>query len=203
MALSGPVGWAIAGVAILGSGIMFWKNRSDKSRLEDIFLKISYRSIKSYDLSIVELGERIGRIRDETDKLSSAIVSIGSFGTDFPTMTEEQQYTLGTYVNLMNASAQLLVNPIIGLQPYVKEQDVKRFLSVNYIEGKNIELITYLANMLYGIKTEEKDRKLLAKSFRKDKKFREQMKAGKKDIDAALFNLANSLIEDMESKKKQ
>lgn len=32
-------------------------------------------------------------------------------------MTEAQQCETGSYVNLMNSSTQLLVNPIIGLQP--------------------------------------------------------------------------------------
>ena len=43
LALAGPVGWSIAGVAILGSGLMFWKARSDKKRLEDLFMNISKR----------------------------------------------------------------------------------------------------------------------------------------------------------------
>lgn len=38
LALAGPVGWAIAGVALLSSGILLWKGKSDKDCLEDIFL---------------------------------------------------------------------------------------------------------------------------------------------------------------------
>ena len=33
LALAGPVGWSIAGVAILSSGLMFWKAKSDKERM--------------------------------------------------------------------------------------------------------------------------------------------------------------------------
>ena len=46
-----------------------------------------------------------------------------TFGTDYSQMTEEQQYELGTYVNLMEAATMLLVNPILGLQPKFSEQD--------------------------------------------------------------------------------
>ncbi len=34
LALAGPVGWAIAGVSLVVSGLFFWKSSSDKKRLE-------------------------------------------------------------------------------------------------------------------------------------------------------------------------
>ena len=37
LALAGPVGWAIACVALAASGVMFWKSSSKKKRIEDIF----------------------------------------------------------------------------------------------------------------------------------------------------------------------
>jgi excinuclease ABC subunit C len=36
LALAGPIGWAIAGVAIISSGLMFWKTKSDKERFNAI-----------------------------------------------------------------------------------------------------------------------------------------------------------------------
>ena len=36
LALAGPVGWAIAGVSLLGAGFFLWKSTRDKKRLEDI-----------------------------------------------------------------------------------------------------------------------------------------------------------------------
>lgn len=195
LALAGPIGWAIAGISILGSGLLFWKALSEKKRLEEIFLLISKRDKTSYELAIVELNERINRITAETLKLQAAIMTIGTFGTDYNKMSEEQQYTLGAYVNLMNASTQLLVNPILGLQPKYKEEDFKNFLSFNslvrlsysYI-SKNKDLIIYMANLLYKIDTEESDRKLLAKSFKKNKDFLKSMKIDKDDISLELFN---------------
>ena len=44
-------------------------------------------------------------------------------------MTEAQQYELGSYVNLMNSSTQLLVNPIIGLQPKYDMGDLKEYIA--------------------------------------------------------------------------
>ena len=60
---------------------------------------------------------------DESGKLNDAIAKIETFGTDYTQMTEEQQYELGAYVNLMEASTMLIVNPILGLQPKYSKQD--------------------------------------------------------------------------------
>ena len=41
LALAGPVGWAIAGVVLITNGIFFWKTKSDKKHIEDVFMLIS------------------------------------------------------------------------------------------------------------------------------------------------------------------
>lgn len=199
LALSGPIGWSIAGVALLGGGILFWLTSSDKNRIEKVFGLICDRDIASYDLAIVELNERITRIIQETKLLEDAIIKIGSFGTDYTQMTEEQQYALGAYLNLMNSSTQLLVNPILGLQPKYSEKDLDNYLCCHRVDPKCRkktirELLIYLANLLFDIKTDEKDRKLLAKSYRKDKTFLENMKLEKKDIDLDLLNLVDEIL---------
>lgn len=201
LALAGPIGWAIAGVTLIGSGLLFWKAKSDKNKLEEIFLLISKRDQTSYSQAIVELNERISRIKEEAKKLEAAILEIGSFGTDYSQMTEAQQYTLGAYVNLMNASTQLLVNPILGLQPKFTQKDLEAFISCNvmittmsehYINHKS--LIIYMANLLYKIDTEESNRKLLSNSFRNNKEFLKKMQLCKKDIDLDLFNLVDMVL---------
>lgn len=201
LALAGPVGWAIAGIALVGSVLLFWKAKSDKDKLEKIFLLISKRDQTSYKQAIVELNERIRRIIDETMKLHEAIQNIITFGTDYKMMTEEQQYTLGSYVNLMNASTQLLVNPILGLQSKITEEDVDKFITRFYTlftireycnEKKG--LIVYMANLLYKIDTDESERKLLAKSFRGNKDFIEKMGIEKKDITSELFEIADKVL---------
>lgn len=104
LTLAGPVGWAIAGTTIVASVALYLWTKSEKDRLEELFLLIGERDKCSYKMAIVELNERIKRVIDETKKLYKAIGLIESFGTDYNSMTEEQQYTLGTYVNLMYSS---------------------------------------------------------------------------------------------------
>ena len=193
-AFAGPVGWAIAGVALLASGLMFWKTKTDQGHIEDVFTSISQRDVKSYDLAIVELNERITRIIDESSKLKEAIQNIKTFGSDYNAMSEEHQYTLGSYVNLMSSSTQLLVNPIKGVQPKYSPDDLEAFIAwsgkkVNTdICKKHKDLIISLANFLYKIDLNERDKKLLWKSLRKNKKMLKSMDVSKKDFDMSIFD---------------
>lgn len=167
LALAGPIGWAIAGVSLLTSGLILWKNKSDKNRLEKVFIAISERDVKSYELAIVELKERISRIIDENTKLADAINEIERFGLDYNMMSESQQYALGSYVNLMLSSTQLLVNPIRGLLPKFSEEDFNNFLSwkdrkVNKeLCEENKDFIVSLSNLLYKIELNDGEKKLL------------------------------------------
>lgn len=187
LALAGPVGWTIAGVSIVASGLMFFKTKSDKERLDNVYTLISNRDIKSYELAIVELSERIKRIVDEVAKLEEAIAKIETFGTDYSKMSEEQQYELGAYVNLMEASTMLLVNPILGLQPKYSEQDFDKLCaSENDTNRKYFKdhrsMVISMANLLYKIKLDDKDKKLLAKSLRKNKDFLSSVQMTKKEF---------------------
>lgn len=188
LALAGPVGWAIAGVTLVASGIMFWKSMSDKSHIESIFMSISKRDVKSYELATVELSERITRIVDESKLLNKAISEIKTFGTDYNAMTEAQQFELGAYVNLMSSSTQLLVNPILGLLPKFNEDDFKNYESW---EKRKIEdsilsdyrtLIISFTNLLYKIELNEKEKKLLYKTFRNNKKMIKSLNMKKKEF---------------------
>jgi hypothetical protein len=184
LALAGPVGWLIAGVSLIGSGLLFWKNKSDKERLENVFTLISKRDVKSYDLAIVEINERLSRITDESQKLNAASEKIKSYGVDYNKMTEAQQYELGAYVNLMNSSTQLLVNPIIGLQPKYDQKDIEKYIeaSKKSMSKKQKCLIVSLANLLYKIDMDDKDKKLLWKSFKGNKKFLSSIEMSKADF---------------------
>jgi len=187
LALAGPIGWAIAGVSLIASGLMFFKTKSDKERLENIFTLISERDIKSYELAIVELSERIKRIINESANLNEAITRIETFGTDYQQMTEEQQYALGTYVNLMESSTMLLVDPILGLNPKYTEDDYKAFCTIKKAEQKKYvvshkSMIITLCNLLYKITLDDKDKKLLTKSLRKNKEFLKSIGMVKKEF---------------------
>lgn len=194
LALAGPVGWAIAGVSLLASGLIFWKSKSDKNHLENVFIAISERDIKSYELAIIELKERISRIIDENSKLTDAIGEIESFGLDYNKMSEAQQYALGSYVNLMLSSTQLLVNPIQGLLPKFSEEDFDSFMSWKDREinketcTEHKDFIVYLANLLYKIELYDRDKKLLWKSLRNNKKMLKSMDISKKEFDLDIMN---------------
>ena len=190
LALAGPVGLAIAGIAIISSSLMFFKTKKDKERLENIFILISNRDVKSYELAIVELSERIERIVNETGKLAEAIIKIETFGTEYTKMSEAQQYELGAYVNLMECSTMLLVNPILGIQPKYTEQDFEKLcaseseLYRRYFTAHKSMVIS-MADLLYKIKLDEQDRRLLAKSLNKNKEFLESVKMSKDGFDAS------------------
>lgn len=201
LALAGPIGWGIAGVALLGGGTLFWKAKNDKERLENIFTLISERDVKSYELSIVELNERIRRIKDETTKLHDAVNEVKTFGIDYNQMSENQQYKLGSYVNLMNSSTQLLVNPILGLQPKYSEEDFEAYLLAN----KNVlgeveatyrgEIIVSLSNLLYKIELSKKDKEIFWKTIKKNKQFLSSMKVSKKNFELAIMDNVSDALE--------
>lgn len=194
LALAGPVGWAIAGVALITSGIFFWKNKSDQKHIEAVFTAISNRDVNSYNLAIVELNERITRIVDENEKLNSAIENIRTFGLDYNQMTEAQQYELGSYVNLMLASTQLLINPIKGLQPKYSQEDFDEFIDwkdkkadPELCEEHKVLLVS-LANFLYKIELDDKDKKLLWKSLKRNKKMLQSMNISKKEFNLKVMD---------------
>lgn len=187
LALAGPIGWTIAGLSVIASGLMFFKNKGDKERLENVYTLISDRDVKSYKLAIVELSERIKKIVDETGKLEDAVIKIETFGMDYTQMTEEQQYELGAYVNLMEAATMLLINPILGLQPKFSEQDFDRVCAIEteifrkYFKDHRKMAIS-MANLLFMIPLDAKDKKLLAKSLRKNKEFLSSIEMTKKEF---------------------
>lgn len=190
LALAGPIGWAIAGVALLSSGLMLWKAKKEKDRLEDIFTLIAKRDTKSYSMAIAELDERITRIIDESTKLQEAIAQIKTFGTDYNQMPEDQQYALGSYLNFMAAATQLLVNPILGLQAKFSEADFDKFIREKNCEIEHNDTVIFMANLLYKIELDDKDKKLLWKSFRKNKKMLESLELSKKEFDFSIIEKA-------------
>lgn len=200
LALAGPVGWAIAGVALITSGLLFFKSKNDKKHIEEVFTLISERDVKSYNLAIVELNERISRIIDESKKLKDSIARISNFGLDYNKMNESQQYELGAYVNLMSSSTQLLVNPVMGLQPKYSENDFAKFVSWKQREtGNKIctdfrDLIISLSNLLYKIDLNERDEKLLYKSFSKNKKMLKALNMKKKEFDPAILDAVEEAL---------
>ena len=188
LSLAGPVGWVIAAIAVVSSGLMLWKAQSDKKCIENVFVSISNRDIKSYELAIVEINERINRIVDETDKLREAIIKIETFGTDYDKMTEAQQYELGAYVNLMLSSTQLLINPILGLLPKYTEEDFNKYLEWDQkMSGtsyciRHKDVIIAIANLIYKVYLNGKEIKLLWRTLRSNKSFYKSVNVRKNEF---------------------
>lgn len=213
LAMAGPVGWAIAGAALLASGLFYFINKSKNNRLQNIFTLISKRDVKSYELAVVELNERIIRIKDETPKIWEACGIITTFGENYAEMTDEQQYCLGAYVNLMFSSTQLLTNPILGLLPKYTHEDLQEYINSHQIiasptykefedvEGKNKvwdyddcfkkhpDSIVSLANLLYSIELENKDLDILWKTFKKNEEFFKSLGIRKGECDGRILYL--------------
>lgn len=203
LAMAGPVGWSIAGLSLLMSGVALVVNHSNQKSLENIFTLISERDVSSYKLSIVELNERITRIEEESEHIHNAIKRIQSFGIDYKKMTEAQQYELGSYVNLLSSCTQLLTNPILGLQPKYTESDFNVFYSLIkertsrkdvkiYFDNKNA--IISLCNLLYKIDLDDKEKKLLWEALRKNKQFLESLEKKKKDFPYVIFAIVQDAL---------
>ncbi|QQK07722.1 hypothetical protein [Miniphocaeibacter halophilus] len=197
MNLFSPIGWMISGTALASSGFLLWKGKNDRNRLENIFILISKRDVKSFELAIVEINERITRIKDEVQKLNNAIERIKEFGLDYNLMPEDIQYELGSYVNLMNSSTQLLINPILGLQSKYTEDDFKTYNSFdkNKVDDRLRSLIIYLANLLYKITLDDKDKTLLWKSFKRNKEFLKLVEISKKDFDFSIIETVTDALQ--------
>ena len=196
LSLAGPIGWTIAGVSLLASGVMLIVAKQDQTRLEKVFTLISKRDVKSNELAIAEINERIKRINNETYLIKDALLRMETYGLDYSTMTEKQQYELGTYVNLVSSSTALITNPIQGVQQKYTAEDFERYLSIMHMTGypekyiRDKDVIVFLANLLYQIELDDKDKELLGKSIKTNKDLLKVLKTNKKNFDPDYIDLA-------------
>ena len=202
--LAGPVGWAIEGVSLMASGVLVWKNISDRNRVISIYEAVYKRDTYSYRLAKVELEEKIKRIKEENRLLREAIGDIKSYGQDYSSMSEKQRHSLGAYVNLMFSSMQLLINPIKGLLPKYTETDFNEYCDYVYsVQGEeairwyfeNKEMLIFLANYFYKINMDEKDQKLIYKSLKSNKEFLEARDIKKKDFPPVVIPIVHAALE--------
>ena len=208
----GPIGLAIAGVGVTAGGLLFWKNKNDQKCLENLFIRISNRDLKSFELAINELNDRIKQIDNGNIELKFAIRVIPNLGLDYNKMTEEEQQELKKYIHLMVLCTQLLVDPIKELQPKYTEKDFDKYIKHTpkkykewHISSQNINISSFesygrkifeeykklnvtLANLLYKININETEKKLLWKSFRNNEKFLESMSITKKNFNIDIFD---------------
>ncbi len=190
----------MSGAAILSGGSLFLKAKNEKEQLENIFTLMSVRDTKSYNLAIIELNERIIRIKNEGSILQEIVEEIRDFGLDYEKMSNQQQHQLGTYLNFMHSSTQLLVNPILGLQPKYSEKDYIDFVSDNENritkdERSNFkEMIIFLANLLYKINLNKQDKKILWKTIRSNKELMESMDISKGEFKESVMDYVDQAL---------
>ena len=134
--------------------------------------------------------EEINRARNEEHKKQAEKEII-----HFTRLTMYNTQTRSVFVYLyLSASTQQLINPIIGLTPKFSTEDFKGFVAWkdrktnDSICRENKDFIISLANLLYKIELNDRDKKLLWKSLRKNKKMLKSMDISKKEFDMDLMN---------------
>lgn len=107
--LAGPVGIGVAGASLLTSIILFAtkKAKIDKEKRDEI------QSVLNNTSSLKETDEKIKLLLEQTDQLRESVnlmygKSLGAFGRDFQSLSEELKMQLGTLVNETKALASLL-----------------------------------------------------------------------------------------------
>lgn len=106
LALTGPVGWSIAGVTLLSSIVLFSlkKLRLDKKKKEEIkAVKNNTASARKVAAQIQELLDEVVALRDSLGQQYNS--RLADYGKDFISIPKEQQIQLGVLVNNTNALA--------------------------------------------------------------------------------------------------
>lgn len=194
LALAGPVGWTIAGIALITSGIIFYNTKSEKEKIENIFKLICIRDTKSYKLATDELTMRIEVVKQTNEELKTAIANIKTFGTNYFDMTEKQQYQLGAYFNLTKSATGYLSDPILGLLPKFTEEDFVKLCKVNPSVITYKSLILALGNLLFNIELNEDTKKVLYNYFSRDDNFLASINMSKKSFEKKHLDMVEQAL---------
>ncbi|PPF13054.1 hypothetical protein C5C94_03270 [Rathayibacter sp. AY1C3] len=109
LALAGPVGWSLAGAAVLTSVVLFTKKKFENRETKHEMLTAVMRNIaqvQAMDAQIDDLLQRTASTRELLLKVYGEALPL--FGADFATLAPAQQSQLGALVNVAKASAALL-----------------------------------------------------------------------------------------------
>lgn len=199
LALAGPIGWTIGIASLATCGIIFFVGRSRQKRLEEIFTLVTKRELKTYKLAETEIKEKVNTIINETTQLVAATQEIKTFGIDYKAMSEDQQYKLGVFVNLMFAATQNLIRPINALLPHFYRSDIKTFSRFNAqlsaLKENQSKVVISLANFLHSVDLSDKDVDILYKSLKKNEKFIESTGLRKEEFEKEFITLATTIDE--------
>ena len=98
-------------------------------------------------------------------------------------------------------NTQLLINPIKGLQPKYTSEDMDRFLAwkekksnINDCD-KYRKCIISLANFLYKIEINDRDKELLWKTLKNNRQMLESMDVSRKEFSKELFEMIYEALE--------
>ncbi|WP_219814290.1 hypothetical protein [Rathayibacter sp. AY1D7] len=109
LALAGPVGWSLAGAAVLTSVVLFTKKKFENRETKHEMLAAvmgNIAQVQAMDAQIDDLLQRTGSTRELLLKVYGEALPL--FGADFATLAPAQQSQLGALVNVAKASAALL-----------------------------------------------------------------------------------------------
>jgi prefoldin subunit 5 len=199
LALAGPAGLAIAAAAFATFVSSWFSSKKRKEHLENIFIRILDRDIESYNSAISKIKKRTEEIQDITERLEEALRIIKTFGENYDEMNEIQREYLGKGVNLMLEATVKLVDPIGYLLPRYSEPDFKKYegLKGKIFEENIKNLIISLANLLYGIKLDDKDDREYLLDWLKDKdnkEFLNSLGVTKDDLDLSIIETTEDAL---------
>jgi hypothetical protein len=109
LALSGPIGWSIAGATLLTSVVLFTnkKVKLDKKKKEEVEAVIkNIESLKEVDGKLKVLLDETAVLRDAVNEQYGKCLN--SYGKNFMSIQEDSQMQLGTLVNETKSLAALL-----------------------------------------------------------------------------------------------
>ncbi len=108
LALAGPVGWTIAGAALLSSIIIFTKKRAKLNKeknAEILAVKENIERVREMDGKIDLILTETAKTRIGVNEMTGSALSL--YGADYTTFSAEQKQLLGALVNNTKALAAL------------------------------------------------------------------------------------------------
>lgn len=114
IALAGPVGWTVAGAALLTSIVLFTRKKAATREAKHEALL----AIKQNTALVQTLATQIDALLDQTTSLRQLLrhgymESQGTFGADFPSLAKSEQSRLAALVNAAASCANLLGRRVV------------------------------------------------------------------------------------------
>ena len=147
-----------------------------KEQIEHFFIPIIVRETKKYQLSLIEIDQRINEMKSKTVELADANEKIKTLSFDYRDLSFEEQKTLSECTWLLEYATKLLTEPIKKLAPNYTKNDFNDFCAAygensNYTQIFHYHMTTLvsLANLLYKIDFSTFDKDWLCKLLTENK----------------------------------